>query len=216
MESKANSSTAAIETAENLTVPAKKAGKAKAKSQHTKATHPPTSEMVHAAIRELKDRKGSSVQAIKKYITTTYEVDGEKFAPFIKRYLKSAVTSGAVVQTKGKGASGSFKLSMGRTDRSKLKKGLRSLKKLESQNVPSVEKKTVAKKTVSKKVAASPKKAVAEKKAAPVKKAAAKTTAAKSKADVKTVSKSKKTTKAPAAKTRIPKPKKAAAKSAKK
>ncbi|CAH1385026.1 unnamed protein product, partial [Tenebrio molitor] len=33
-----------------------------------------------------------------------------KVAPFIKKYLKGAVASGSLVQTKGKGASGSFKL----------------------------------------------------------------------------------------------------------
>ncbi|CAH1384238.1 unnamed protein product, partial [Tenebrio molitor] len=39
-----------------------------------------------------------------------YKVDAEKVAPFIKKYLKGAVASGSLVQTKGKGASGSFKL----------------------------------------------------------------------------------------------------------
>ena len=73
--------------------------------------------MVKAAIKELKDRKGSSLQAIKKYIASTYKVDGEKFAPYIKKYLKTAVTSGAVIQTKGKGASGSFKLSVSKGSR---------------------------------------------------------------------------------------------------
>ncbi|CAH1384918.1 unnamed protein product, partial [Tenebrio molitor] len=33
-----------------------------------------------------------------------------KGRPFIKKYLKGAVASGSLVQTKGKGASGSFKL----------------------------------------------------------------------------------------------------------
>ncbi|XP_068084878.1 histone H1B-like [Anabrus simplex] len=51
-----------------------------------------------------------SLQTIKKYISANYKVDSEKLAPFIKEYLKSAVASGELVQTKGKGASGSFKL----------------------------------------------------------------------------------------------------------
>jgi hypothetical protein len=67
--------------------------------------------MVSNAIRSLKERGGSSVQAIKKYIAANYKVDSEKLAPFIKKYLKGAVASGELVQTKGKGASGSFKLS---------------------------------------------------------------------------------------------------------
>ncbi|KAJ0169933.1 hypothetical protein K1T71_014543 [Dendrolimus kikuchii] len=94
--------------------PAKKpkasAAAAGAKKPKAKPTHPKTSEMVTNAITELKERSGSSLQAIKKYITATYKVDAEKLAPFIRKYLKSAVESGALIQTKGKGASGSFKL----------------------------------------------------------------------------------------------------------
>ncbi|XP_055688576.1 LOW QUALITY PROTEIN: uncharacterized protein LOC129793054 [Lutzomyia longipalpis] len=39
-------------------------------------------------------------------------MSAEKLAPFIRRCLKSAVESGALVQTKGKGASGSCKLAI--------------------------------------------------------------------------------------------------------
>ncbi|CAH1384081.1 unnamed protein product, partial [Tenebrio molitor] len=45
-----------------------------------------------------------------KFVAANYKVDAEKVAPFIKKYLKGAVASGSLVQTKGKGASGSFKL----------------------------------------------------------------------------------------------------------
>ncbi|GBP94785.1 Histone H1B [Eumeta japonica] len=58
-------------------------------------------EMVNNAIRELKERSGSSLQAIKKYIAAQYKVDAEKHAPFIRKYLKSAVESGTLIQTKG-------------------------------------------------------------------------------------------------------------------
>lgn len=80
------------------------------KKAKAKPTHPKTSEMVNNAIKELKERSGSSLQAIKKYIAAQYKVDAEKLAPFIRKYLKSAVESGALIQTKGQGASGSFKL----------------------------------------------------------------------------------------------------------
>lgn len=80
------------------------------KVDRAKATHPTTAVMVTNAIQSLKERGGSSLQAIKKYISATYKVEGEKFAPFIKKYLKASVASGTLVQTKGKGASGSFKL----------------------------------------------------------------------------------------------------------
>lgn len=89
----------------------KPATKAK-KAARSKPTHPRTADMVNAAIKSLKDRSGSSLQAIKKYINTTYKIDAEKQAPFIKKYIKAAVESGGLVQTKGKGAAGSFKLSV--------------------------------------------------------------------------------------------------------
>ncbi|KAA5582532.1 histone H1/H5 family protein, partial [Acinetobacter baumannii] len=81
-----------------------------AKKPKAKPSHPKTSEMVNSAIAELKERSGSSLQAIKKYIAAQYKVDAEKLAPFIRKYLKNAVESGTLIQTKGKGASGSFKL----------------------------------------------------------------------------------------------------------
>lgn len=80
------------------------------KKPAAKSNHPPTSEMVINAITTLKERNGSSLQAIKKYIATNYQIDTDRLAPFIKKFLKNAVSSGKLVQTKGKGASGSFKL----------------------------------------------------------------------------------------------------------
>lgn len=120
------------------------------KKPKTKPTHPPTSEMVDAAIGALKERGGSSLLAIKKYVAATYKVDVEKLAPFLKKYIKGAVIKGHLLQTKGKGASGSFKLSA-----------------------------KPAKKTVAKPKTTTPKKAAAKPKAAEKKKAAAKKPAAK-------------------------------------
>jgi len=80
------------------------------KKARSNPNHPPISEMVNAAISNLKERSGSSSQAIKKYIASSYKVDVERLTPFIKKYLKSGVTTGGLIQTKGKGASGSFKL----------------------------------------------------------------------------------------------------------
>lgn len=77
-----------------------------------KPNHPRTAEMVDAAIGTLKERGGSSILAIKKYVAATYKVDVEKLAPYIKKYVKGAVIKGHLLQTKGKGASGSFKLSV--------------------------------------------------------------------------------------------------------
>ncbi|KYN08949.1 PREDICTED: histone H1B-like [Trachymyrmex cornetzi] len=211
MEDKNASGNAAATENSAAATPAKKSAKSKAKTQRPKSNHPPTSEMVTSAIKELKDRKGSSVQAIKKYIASTYKVDGEKFAPFIKRYLRAAVTSGAVVQTKGKGASGSFKLST--TKPSPKGKVKRVAQKPISDTKKTTEKKVAKKAPAAKKVAET-KKTTAEKKPAPKKTAKTAATkkveaAAKQKAaaQTKNLSKTKKATKAPAAKTKTPKPK---------
>lgn len=80
------------------------------KTEAKKSVRPKTSDMVYNAIKELNDRKGSSLQAIKKHISATHTIDAEKMALFIRKYLKSAVASGELTQTKGAGASGSFKI----------------------------------------------------------------------------------------------------------
>nr|XP_045586920.1 histone H1-like [Procambarus clarkii] len=68
--------------------------------------------MVLAAVAALKDRKGSSLQAIKKYVVANNKVEAAKIAIYIRRFLKKAVADGILVQTKGSGASGSFKLAV--------------------------------------------------------------------------------------------------------
>lgn len=83
---------------------------ASSKSKSAAATHPSTSIMVTAAIKQLQDKKGTTLQAIKKYMAANYQVDSTKSAPFIRKFLKAAVLKGLLVQTKGSGASGHFKL----------------------------------------------------------------------------------------------------------
>lgn len=145
-------------------------------------THPPVSEMVIAAVKTLKERGGSSLQAIKKYLAANYKVDCGKLAPFIKKFLKNAVANGQLLQTKGKGASGSFKLPVpSKKDSAEKKKVVKAktpkspskVKKISAKK-PSVAKSakksgspTKIKKPVAKKLAE--KKAVAK---APIKKAA--------------------------------------------
>ncbi|XP_060865085.1 histone H1-like [Metopolophium dirhodum] len=72
--------------------------------------HPSTAVMVTTAIKSLKDKKGSTLPSIKKYMAINYQVDSAKFAPYIRRYLKSAITKGELIQTNGTGANGNFKL----------------------------------------------------------------------------------------------------------
>lgn len=183
------------DTATSAPAPAATPKKAKAsggaKKPRVKPAHPPTSDMVNAAIKSLKERGGSSLQAIKKYIAANYKVDAEKLAPFIRKYLKAAVASGALTQPKGKGASGSFKLSV--KSEGKAAAG-GAPKKAKAATKPKGEKKP---------------KAAAAKKTGAAKKPAA---AAKKVAKPKSPSKAKKVSKPPTKKPKSPKPKKAAVK----
>ena len=73
--------------------------------------HPKVADMVNSAISNLNEQGGSSLHAIKKYVAGTFHIDAKIQAPFIKKYLRTALVSGSLVQTTGKGASGSFKMS---------------------------------------------------------------------------------------------------------
>merc|ERR1712117_466485 len=128
----------------------KKAAKPKAP-----AAHPPYIAMVKAAIAALKERNGSSRQAIVKYVMANYKVgnDQKPVNSRVKMALRNGSAKGVLKHHgKGAGANGSFK----------------------------VAKKAAPKKKTAAKKAASPKKAkAAPKKAAPKKKSPAKKPAAK-------------------------------------
>ena len=160
------------------------------------ATHPKYSEMIAAAISALKERNGSSRQAIEKYIKANYKV-GENPGTHLKMALKRGVVSGLLKQTKGSGASGSFKLA------EKPKPAKKPAKKPVKKTAA---KKPTAKKTAAKKKPAAAKKSTKKAKSTP-KKAAKKPTAKKSA--------KKAAAKKPTAKKAAPK-KKTAAKKAKK
>ncbi|XP_066304493.1 histone H1-like [Branchiostoma lanceolatum] len=96
-----------------MSAPASSPKKAKKpRAPKAPAAHPPTSAMITAALEALKDRKGSSLLAIKKYIAGNYKFDVEKKAHFIKLALKALVAKGTLIQVKGTGASGSFKINV--------------------------------------------------------------------------------------------------------
>ena len=75
------------------------------------AEHPTYAVMIAAAIAGLKDRTGSSRQAILKYICANYKVDAAKATVHLRLALKSGVAKGSLKMAKesGKGA-GSYKL----------------------------------------------------------------------------------------------------------
>ena len=87
----------------------KPAAAAVAKKPRAKPDHPTFAVMIAAAITSMKERKGSSRQAIEKYVCANYKV-GPKFAGPLKQALRKGVEAGTLVQTKGVGASGSFRV----------------------------------------------------------------------------------------------------------
>ena len=146
------------------------------------ADHPKYLDMIVAAIIALKERTGSSRQAIKKYITANYKV-GDSAGTHLKLALKRGVASGALKQVKGTGASGSFKVA----EKPKpAKKAAKKPAKKPAAKKPA--KKTAAKKKpAAKKSKATPKKAAKK----PAAKKAAKKPAAKKPAAKKTAAKKK-------------------------
>lgn len=164
------------------------------------ADHPKYIDMITAAIVALKERTGSSRQAIVKYIKANYKV-GDNADVHVKMALKRGVASGALAQPKGTGASGSFKV----VKKAEPKK--KPAAKKPAAKKPAAKKSTPKKKPAAKKSKTTPKKKTAtKKKPASAKKAAAKKPAAKKAAK-------KPATKKPAAKKATKKtPKKKAAK----
>lgn len=71
---------------------------------------PTVRKMVTEALESLKDRQGSSLVAIKKKMTELFNVDPSQIASHIKKFIKTSLLDGTLIQTKGNGASGSFKL----------------------------------------------------------------------------------------------------------
>merc|ERR1712050_534477 len=86
---------------------AKKAAKPK-----KPAAHPPYAAMITAAIKGLADKKGSSRQAILKYVIANNKVDAAKAGVRVKLALKKMVAAKKIVAAAaaGKKGAGSFKL----------------------------------------------------------------------------------------------------------
>ncbi|KAH9507315.1 hypothetical protein Btru_056891 [Bulinus truncatus] len=123
---------------------------------------PKYSEMIIDAIMALKERGGSSRQAILKYISTTYNLGDNSTAinSRLKTALKDGVADGSLKQSNGTGAQGSFRLS-DKAKKLKTKKVAEQKPKSPKKTVAKSPKKTVAK-SPKKTVAKSPKKTVAK------------------------------------------------------
>ncbi|TRZ00525.1 hypothetical protein DNTS_008853 [Danionella cerebrum] len=189
-----------------------KAPKKKAAAKAKKAG-PGVKELIVKAVSASKERSGVSLAALKKAIAASgYDV--EKNNSRVKLAIKSLVTKGTLVQVKGTGASGSFKLNKKQAEPKKpaAKKAAPKAKKPAAKK-PAAAKKpksAAAKKPAAKK---SPKKA--KKPAAVAKKATKSPKKAKKPAAPKKAAKSPKKAKAAkpkATKPKAAKPKKAAPK----
>lgn len=113
-----------------------------------------TKDMIHQALIDLKSRKGASLYAIKKYMVEKYSVDTDKINYYIKKYIKIGVEKGTILQIKGIGASGSFKLAAIKPEKKKTKKSKADKpKKMEKANKPKMMKKSDSiEKTMEKKI----------------------------------------------------------------
>merc|ERR1712130_924330 len=151
---------AAVETPSakaDAKVPGKAGAKAGVKAKNEKKpakakttpSHPTYSAMIVAAVGALKDRTGSSRQAILKYICANYKVDSKKAATQIRLALKRMTTGGELrmAKDKGKGA-GCYKLASSETADKPAKpaKKAKKAKKAEKKEKKPAKKKSAAKK----------------------------------------------------------------------
>lgn len=170
----------------------KKAAKAagKAKKEKAPASHPKYIEMAVAALNSLKERGGSSRQAIHKYISSNYSVgqDSKVVATHLKLALKRGVDTGVIKHVKGTGASGSFKANPEAKKKEKKPKKPKAAKKTKVSKPKKVKSDSPAKaaksptKPKSPKKVAKPTKSIAKATKSPVKKVASKKAASPAKA----------------------------------
>merc|ERR1711996_8618 len=82
------------------------------KAKKAPAAHPPYASMITAAIKKLADKKGSSRQAILKYIVANNKVDAAKAGVRVRLALKKMLAAKKIVAAAaaGKKGAGSFKL----------------------------------------------------------------------------------------------------------
>merc|ERR1712226_406996 len=153
----------------NMSTNVEKSAKPKKAKTTTKkvdaAAHPPSSVMVVKAIEDLKERKGSSLAAIKKYIGANYKVDLAKVSVFIRKALKSGIEKKTLVASAGMG--GRFKIAKTESKPKPKKIAKKATPKKAEKTKSSAKTKTAKPK---KPVAKKPTKKPATKKAAPKKK----------------------------------------------
>jgi len=93
--------------------------------------HQPWAIMITEAVTSLNERGGSSLPAIKKFVLSHNDVDDKQLTPHMRRGMNAALATGKLVQVKGHGLNGSFKLSKKKINKDKAAK----------ENAPKMEKK---------------------------------------------------------------------------
>ena len=133
------------------------------------ADHPKYCDMIKAAVGALKERGGSSRQAVLKYIMKNFNVgkDEKVVNQHLKLALRAGVKNGGLKQSKGTGASGSFRLG-------EAAKKVPTPKKVKKPKAAKPKKAKSPKKATKPKKAKSPKKVATPKKTKSPKKATAK------------------------------------------
>merc|ERR1712037_12821 len=133
----------------------------KVKKAAKPAAHPPYANMIVAAIKALKDKKGSSRQAILKYVVANNKVaDADKAAVRVKLALRKLVAAKKVVPAAaaGKKGAGSFKLPAAKKPKAEKAKKPKAAKKPAAKKAakPKAKKAPAAKKPAAKKAAKKP------------------------------------------------------------
>lgn len=140
---------------------AKKTGGAAARKQVV-VDHPKYSEMVRAALTSLKERGGSSRQAVLKYIVKNFKVgtDESVVNTHLKMALRAGVKNASLKQSKGSGATGSFRLGQQQGEGAKKKPAAARAKKSPAKvaSKPAKVKPSSPGKKLAKKASAGPKK----------------------------------------------------------
>lgn len=142
----------------------------KAKTVKAKAAHPPYKQMVKKAIAELKEKGGSSRQAVLKYIVAHFKVDPKSGNNHVKNALVSGVNVGHFKRVKGVGASGSFKLNVAAKEAKTKKPKTEEKPKAAAKKTAKPKAKKSVKRVSKLKAAKSAKKTVKPKAKAPAKK----------------------------------------------
>jgi len=85
------------------------AAKKRTRKPRAAAQHPKYADMIVAAMKGMKERGGTSRQKIVKYIGANYKV-GNGFEVQVRLAIKRMLLAGLLIQARGTGAAGSFRL----------------------------------------------------------------------------------------------------------